>query len=146
MSYIYKFSNDEEKMMNTFYKNYKKDYEADYSNLELHESIGKIQEDKLNIGMLIEHNKSLEFESYIKIVIVAIIFTSISVFLVYNISNSLVRILFIISIIICICVSYLRFKVIKSKYRRYELMAFGKLKILDEIHLYKLEKLKLERD
>ncbi|HDJ1466734.1 TPA: hypothetical protein PPO51_002477 [Clostridioides difficile] len=146
MSYMYKFSNDEDEMIDTFYKSYKKDYEADYSNLELHKSIEKIQEDKLNIGMLIEHSKNLKFKSSIKIAIVAIIFTSISGFLVYNISNLLVRILFVISIIICICASYLRLKIIKSKYRRYELMAFGKLKILDEIHLYKLEKLKLERN
>lgn len=146
MSYMYKFSNDEDEMIDIFYKNYKKDYEADYSNLELNESIEKIQKDKLNIGMLVEHSKNLEFNSYIKIAIVSIIFTSISCFLVYNISNLLVRILFIISIIICIGVPYLRLKIIKSKYRRYKLMAFGKLKILDEIHLYKLEKLKLERD
>lgn len=33
MSYMYKFSNDEDEMIDIFYKNYKKDYEADYSNL-----------------------------------------------------------------------------------------------------------------
>ncbi|MCC0673151.1 hypothetical protein IC216_14250 [Clostridioides sp. ES-S-0145-01] len=139
MSYMYKLSNEEDEMMNCFYKNYRKDYETDYSNLESHESIGIIQEDKLNIGMLIEHNKNLKFDSYI----IDIIFLSASSFLAYNTSNTLIKILFIISIIICICISYLRLKVIKSKYRKYELMAFSKLKILDEIHLDKLEKIKL---
>ncbi|KPI55095.1 hypothetical protein KW94_03565 [Clostridioides difficile] len=145
MSYIYKFSNAEEQMMNDFYKNYREDYKADYCNLELHESIEKIEEDKLNIGMLLEYNKNIEFGSYIKITVIAIIFISISSFLAYNTFNSLIRILFIISIITCIYISYLRLKIIKSKYRKYELMAFGKLKILDEIHLENLEKVKLER-
>lgn len=36
MSYIYKFSNAEEQMMNDFYKNYREYYEANYCNLELH--------------------------------------------------------------------------------------------------------------
>ncbi|KPI53013.1 hypothetical protein KW95_04520 [Clostridioides difficile] len=145
MSYIYKFSNAEEQMMNDFYKNYREDYKSDYCNLELHESIEKMEEDKLNIGMLLEYNKNIEFGSYIKITVIAIIFISISSFLAYNTFNSLIRILFIISIITCIYISYLRLKIIKSKYRKYELMAFGKLKILDEIHLENLEKVKLER-